>query len=152
MKKFLFASLLICIGLISFGQQGPQVDKYIAREVEATKKLKVQKVDIAPIKAYVGVSTLTYAATTNIDFADKRLQTLSLTGNVTLTSSNLVAGREVLLRVISDASIRTFTFPGTWVFVGATPANIAASKTGLLLLRSYGATDANVVANYIVQP
>jgi hypothetical protein len=39
------------------------------------------------------------------------------------------------------------------VFVGsAAPASIAANKTGLLELYSYGTTDANVVARWSVQP
>jgi uncharacterized protein YjiK len=97
-------------------------------------------------------NTTTYAATTNLDFALNSLTTVTLAGNVTFTTSNLAAGRSVTVRVISDASLRTFAFPG-WVFIGAAaPASIAASKTGVLTLTSFGTTDADVVAAWAVQP
>lgn len=97
-------------------------------------------------------TTLTYGSTTNINF-NTNLQTVSLTGNITFTTSNLVTGRAAAVRVISDGSTRTFTFPAGWTFIGAAaPANIAASKTGILSLTSFGTTDAGVVAAYAVQP
>lgn len=96
--------------------------------------------------------TVAYAATTNIDFNGKGHQTVSLTGNVTFTTSNRGAGKMVLVRIISDASIRTYTLPA-WVFVGAAaPASIAASKTGLLQLWCFGAADTDIVARYLEQP
>jgi hypothetical protein len=77
----------------------------------------------------------------------------TLQANLTLSSANLAAGRWIVVRIVSDGSVRNLTFPGGWVFVGAAaPANIAANKTGLLMLRSYGTTDANVVARWLVQP
>lgn len=97
-------------------------------------------------------STLTYAASTAIDFTGDGFQTCSLTGNITFTTSNLAAGRSKTVRIVSDGSSRTFTFP-SWVFVGAAaPASIAANKTAILTLTSFGTTDADVVAAYSVQP
>lgn len=98
-------------------------------------------------------AAVTYAATTNIDFSKQSLQTISLTGDVTLTTSNTASGKPVVVRFISDGSTRAFTFPGSWTFIGApAPANIAASKTGILSLTAFGAGDANVLAAYAVQP
>lgn len=96
--------------------------------------------------------TLTYGATTDLNFNDSSLMTLSLTGNVTFTTSNRGAGKRLLLRIIADASIRTFTFPA-WKFIGGTaPANIAASKEALLDLTGFGSADTDVRAQYFVEP
>jgi hypothetical protein len=97
-------------------------------------------------------STLTYAGTTDIDFNDDDVKTITLTGNVTFTTSNRASGKSKKIRVICDSTLRTFTFP-SWVFVGAAaPADIAASKTAMLSLDCFGANDTDIVAGYAVQP
>jgi hypothetical protein len=58
-----------------------------------------------------------------------------------------------MVRIKSDGTPRNFMFPAGWIFIGsAAPANIAASKTGILELWCYGATEADVVARWTVQP
>lgn len=102
-------------------------------------------------KNYVGVnSTLTFAATTNIDFDGALYQNVSLTGNITFTTSNRVAGKMATVRIIADGSTRTFTFPA-WKFMGAIPANIAANKTAILSLTAFGSAETDVVAAYAVE-
>jgi hypothetical protein len=102
------------------------------------------------------VTTLTYAATTDLPFASGLVAPvllLALTGNVTLTTTNLFAGGRVEVVITADGSSRNFTFPAGWVFVGAAaPASIAAGKKGVLTLISTGTTDAGVVAKWDVQP
>jgi hypothetical protein len=108
---------------------------------------------LAADNVYITQTTLTYASTTNIDFSLAGTRKESLTGNVTFTTSNLAAGRSVVVKILCDSSARTFTFPGSWIFVGAAaPTGIAANKTGILSLTAYGTTDADVVAAYAVQP
>lgn len=100
-----------------------------------------------------GQAALTYAATTTVPFNGAVHQTLALTGNVTLASSNLAAGRRTTLVITSGASLRNLTFPAGWVFVGAAaPASIDANKTAILELVSTSAADSGVVARYAVQP
>jgi len=97
-------------------------------------------------------STLTYAATTDIDFTLADYRSLALTGNVTFTTSNRAAPRTVTIKILADASIRTFTFPA-WKFVGAAaPASIAASKTAVLTVTAFGTADTDIVAAYAVEP
>ena len=100
-----------------------------------------------------GFSALTYASTTNLDMAalNGQYRTISLTGDLTFTTSNRANGRAVVLRLLSDASQRTFTFPGDWVFVSTKPASIAASKSAVLSLTFFGTTDADCIAAYAVQ-
>lgn len=95
-------------------------------------------------------NTTTYAATTDIDMT-KALQTVTLTGNITFTTSNKAAttGIYVTVRVVGDGSNRTLAFPGTWVWVGSVPpTTLIANKVGLLQLICFGATDADVVASW----
>lgn len=97
-------------------------------------------------------SGVAYATTTNINFASASIQTISLTGNVTFTTSNLAAGRTVTIKISADGSTRNLTFPA-WKFVGAAaPTSIAAGKTALLSLIAFDTTDASVIAAYSVEP
>jgi hypothetical protein len=95
-------------------------------------------------------SVLTYNASTAIDFNLGGQRTISLTGDVQFTTTNVAAGKEVTLKILADGSDRNFTFPA-WIFVGTEPALIAAGKTAMLSLRCYGAADANIVAAYAVE-
>lgn len=102
-----------------------------------------------------GQEVTTYAASVALDFSNQKTRTISLTGNITLTttSGTVNPGRAMKLRIISDASIRNFTFPGGWKFLGAAaPASIAASKTGLLELWSFGTADADILARWTIEP
>jgi hypothetical protein len=98
-------------------------------------------------------SAITYGATVALDFAslDAQYRTISLTGNLELTTTNLANGRTLVIRLVADANQRTFTFPTDWKFLGTKPANIAASKVGVLSITAFGTTNADVVAAYAVQ-
>jgi hypothetical protein len=98
---------------------------------------------------------ITYAASVALDFATsiKSAQSVTLAGNLTLTTTNLASGRVKLLRIIGDGSVRTLAFPASWKFlVAAAPTTLAASKVALLWLFSFGTTDGDVVANYAAEP
>jgi hypothetical protein len=110
---------------------------------------------VSNAKLLPAVATLVYAASVDLNLAPSVpvYRTLALTGNVTFTTSNLVAGRQASVRIVADGSIRTLTFPAGWKFLGAAaPANIAASKTAVLSIVSFGVADADVVVAYSVQP
>lgn len=99
----------------------------------------------------VGVTT---AASDSIalDFsAGTGLFTRAVAGNVTFTASNYRAGAIKTVRLVADASTRTLTFPASWVWMGSKPTSIAATKTGILSVTSFGTTEANCVATWTVQ-
>lgn len=97
-------------------------------------------------------STLTYGASTALDFSGDGFRTVTVAGDITITSLNLAAGRSVTVRIVGDGSPRTLAFPA-WKFVGAAaPSSLAAGKTGVLTVTSFGTTDANCVAAYAVEP
>jgi hypothetical protein len=106
---------------------------------------------LAPATSF---STITYGATVALDFAslDAQYRTINLTGNLELTTSNLANGRTLVLRIVADATQRTFTFPVDWKFVSTKPATLDASKTAILSLTAFGSTNADVIAAYAFQP
>jgi uncharacterized protein YijF (DUF1287 family) len=117
--------------------------------------LPLHSPDAAGLQPPSQYTALTYAATVNIDMAalHGQTRTISLTGNLGLTFSNMAAGRWVALRLVCDASLRTLTFPAGLVFYGgAAPANIAANKEAKFAVEFYGTTDASGRAGYAVQP
>jgi hypothetical protein len=122
----------------------------LLNSILVTTSITANLIDVE--RVIITQTVLTYAASTAIDFDLTSFRTISLTGNITFTTSNLAAGKSVTLKILADGSTRTFTFPG-WIFVGAgAPADISANKTAILTLTAFGAADANVVAAYAVQP
>jgi hypothetical protein len=100
----------------------------------------------------INVATLaTSSGTQLLDFTSQGYLTHAITGNITYTASNYSDGKGLVVRITSDGTARNFTFPSGWVFVGAKPTSIAASKTAALSLTSFGTTEANCVAAYAVQ-
>jgi hypothetical protein len=117
----------------------------------ATSKLHVNG-EITAKNVTINVNTLaTATGTQNLDFTSEGYLTHSITGNITYTASNYAIGRSLSIRITSDATQRTLTFPTNWVFVGAKPTAIAASKKAILSVTSFGTTEAEVVASYAVQ-
>lgn len=150
----LFAVLLI-IALPSFAAEvSIAVDPNATNEaIPLRTVLNNAQLNFDELYAGAGTAeTLTYASTTSLDFATAPFKTVVLTGAVTFASANLVAGKTATIRITGGASSRNYTFPAGWVFVMTAPTALAANKTGLLILRSFGTADANVVAWYAVQP
>ncbi len=88
---------------------------------------------------------------TDVDFAEDELQEISIAANTTFTGTGYAIGKSKVLKITTDATLRTLTFPAGWVFVGAKPADQAASKTGILSLTSFTGAEAGVVASYGVE-
>ncbi len=105
---------------------------------------------LSPATAFDAIS---YGATVDLSMSalDGTFKTISLTGNLTFTTSNRANGRTVTIRLVCDSTQRTLTFPTDWKFVGSKPANIAASKVAVLSLTFFGTADADCIAAYGVQ-
>lgn len=87
----------------------------------------------------------------DIDFSENQLQTISIASNTTFTTTNRAVGLSKTIRIITDGTTRTLTFPSDWKFIGTKPTEQAASKTGILTLTNFGTTDAYIVAAYAVE-
>ena len=108
---------------------------------------------IAPRRIQMQHEAVIYAASVNLDFNAVAHKRIDLTGNLSLTGTNMDYGKSLLLRLAADGSARNLAFPVGWKFVGgAAPASLASNKTALLTLECFGTTDADVVARYLVEP
>lgn len=87
----------------------------------------------------------------DIDFSEDQLQTMSIASNTTFTTTNRAVGLSKTIRIITDGTTRTLTFPSDWKFIGTKPTEQAGSKTGILTLTNFGTTDAYIVAGYAVE-
>lgn len=104
-------------------------------------------------RIYLLQEGLIYASNITINFQTFAGKRLTLAGNVTFAGTGYLFGAYVIMRIICDGSSRTLAFPSGWKFVGAAaPASIAANKTALLQLWSFGTTEGDVVAQYVVEP
>ena len=99
------------------------------------------------------VSVSTEASdTVALNFAsDTGLATRTATGNITFTGSSYTAGASITCRIVAGAAARTLTFPAGWVFVGSKPTQVAANKSGILTVTSFGTTEADCVASWVAQ-
>jgi len=77
---------------------------------------------------------------------------ITLAGNTTFTSSGYLFGARLEAFIDCDASNRTLTWPAAWKWLNATPTSIAANKSAILDLRCKGTTEADVRAEWHVQP
>ena len=92
----------------------------------------------------------TSSTTTALDFNADQLQTISISANTTFTTSNRAIGSSKTIKITTDATLRTLTFPA-WKFVGAKPTDQAASKVGILTVTCFGTADTDIVAAYAVE-
>lgn len=107
----------------------------------------------APATRTVGTALGT-TGTVNLDLAALHgtIQTVTLTGNVTFTTSNRAAGREVTLVLAAGGSSRTLAWP-SWLAVGAAlPTSLASGKTLVVSVTCTDTTDAATIAASAVQP
>ncbi len=88
--------------------------------------------------------------TVALDLASNEVQTISISADTTFTTSFRASGRSKTVRIITDGTLRTLTFPA-WKFVGTKPADQAASKTGILTITAFGTADTDIVAAYAVE-
>jgi hypothetical protein len=108
----------------------------------------------AGLQAPTGFGTITYASTVDLDLAvlTGQVNTITLTGALELTTSNLANGRVTGLRLIPGASARDLTFPVDWTFLSAKPASLPADKVARLTIECHGTTNADVLAAIAIQP
>jgi hypothetical protein len=108
----------------------------------------------AGLQAPTGFGTIAYASTVDLDLAVQhgRVDTITLTGALELTTSNLANGLVTGLRLIPGASERDLTFPVDWTFLSAKPASLPADKVARLTIECHGTTNADVLAAIAIQP
>jgi hypothetical protein len=86
-----------------------------------------------------------------LNFSDDRLVTRVPAGNLTVTGVSYTAGKSVTLRVVNGGTARDISFPADWKFVSFKPPSIAANKTGVLAVTSFGTSEADCVAAWAAE-
>ena len=86
-----------------------------------------------------------------INMSSEILKKTTLDSNTTFSAAGIAEGTSATLRVIADGTDRTLAFTSGWVFIGQKPVSIAANKTAILVLTSFGTGNADIVASYSVQ-
>jgi hypothetical protein len=89
-----------------------------------------------------------YAASLAIDFNGKPFQTVTLTGDLAISTTNRGNGRMISVRLIGDASARSLNFATGIRFVGPKPTSLDAGKVAILSLTSFGDDETDTVAAY----
>lgn len=108
---------------------------------------------LVPRRIAVQQEAIIYAPTINLNFNSFGVKRIDLTGNLSLAAINQLNNQQLLVKLKCDASLRTLTFPAGWRWIGsAAPTNIAANKIALLWLWSFGTTESDIVARYLVEP
>lgn len=125
-----------------------------AREDHVHALPAVVTTSAAGLQAATGFGTITYAASVALDLADLdgEVNTITLTGDLELTTTNLANGRRTGLRLIPGASARTLTFPVDWQFVSIKPATLPANKVARMTIECHGSSNASVIAGISIQP
>jgi hypothetical protein len=89
--------------------------------------------------------------TVTLNFSEDRLVTRVPAGNLTVSGASYTAGKSVTLRVANGGTGRDISFPAGWRFVSFKPSSIAANKTGVLAVTSFGTSEADCVAAWAVE-
>lgn len=97
-----------------------------------------------------GHYTMTGSATNPVfDFTRGLMQTFNVSAAIAgTTSTGRAAGRCMDIRFTPDSINRSVTWNANWVWLGAKPTQITASKSGLLTLRCYGANESDISATW----
>ena len=101
----------------------------------------------------VGTSLGT-TGTVDLDMAalNDTYQSITLTGNITFTTSNRAAGRSVTIRIVPGASSRTVTAPtSSVVLTQLSPFTFPANKTGVFSITFFGSNAGDGVVAFAVQ-
>lgn len=91
--------------------------------------------------------------TVDLDMAalNDTYQTISLTGDITFTTSNRAAGRSVTVKLIAGGSTRTLAWPSWTPLSTALPTSLETGKVAMFTVTFFDTTDAAAVVSYAAQ-
>ncbi len=99
-------------------------------------------------------NSLATSGTIDLDMAllHGSIQTITLAGNPTFTTSNRSAGKEITLVLSAGGSARTLTWP-SWTSVGTTlPTSLSSGKVLVVDVTFLDSTDSGAIASPHTQP
>lgn len=100
--------------------------------------------------AYNALTAITFASAISFDYDGSGYQTVSLTGNLTLNTTNRGAVKSMTIQLLGDSVSRNLTFEATWKWATVVPTALAANAIGILSLTSFGGNASDNRAAYQV--
>jgi hypothetical protein len=97
-------------------------------------------------------SNIVYTTPIVLDFLGDNFKSISLAGDLAVTSTNRTAARSLALLVIGDTVQRNLTFTESWIWLQIVPTFIRASKNGILTLTCFGTAQTDVIATFVETP
>ncbi len=100
------------------------------------------------------LDAVTYASSIAVDLNASQYQTLTLTGDTTLTTANRSAskGRAVTVFMLASGAQRVVTLSGSWKNYSGATITIPSGKEAFLTLFCSGSTEASVRSVWQVEP
>lgn len=97
-------------------------------------------------------SSLGTSGTVNLDLATLTgiPQFITATGDLTFTTSNRAAGRDLELRIAAGGAARSLTWPAWVAFGAALPTSLDSGKVLRVAISCWGTDDANIDAAAVV--
>lgn len=94
--------------------------------------------------------SVAFASPLTLSFAVATLQSVILTGDITIQTSNLggILCKEVEFINAGSSTPYALTFPAGWTWTTQKPTFLGTNSTGVLRLTCFGTTDANIVARW----
>lgn len=116
-------------------------------------KINAGVFDSARIPKGVGPSFQTSTASTvTLNFSTgEEIVRSTRAGTLAFAGSNYTAGVTKTVIWSGGSSSRSVSFPAGWKFVSFKPSSIAANKTGVLAVTSFGNSESDVVAAWAVE-
>lgn len=98
-----------------------------------------------------GQATISFSATPALDFDAAGVQVMTVTAAITsMTTANRGIGKTITVYLVDDGGAWGVAGNGSWQTVdgAAIPANLTASKTGILVLQCLGTTEASIITAF----
>lgn len=92
-----------------------------------------------------GLTTIAYASSIEVRLDGRRMQKVTLAGNLEIDVDAEKAGREVVLYIVGDGSSRTITFAAGYRWAGPAITTVPANKIMRLTISCLGASSASEV-------
>lgn len=97
-------------------------------------------------------SNIIYTTPIVLDLLGDNFKSITLTGDLAVTSTNRTAARAVALLIIGDTVQRNLSFTESWIWLQIVPTFIRANKKGILTLTCFGTAQSDVIASFVETP
>jgi hypothetical protein len=98
-----------------------------------------------------GLTVITYASAIEVRMDGRRMQKVTLAGNLQIDVDAEKAGREVVLFIVGDGSSRTLTFAASYRWGGPAITTVPANKIMRLTISCLGTAASEVILTATIE-